>query len=173
MKQSHISPIPILVTIILIITFIICVMVFFLLQRNPAAFHNDTIQNTQESTEENNLGISMSVSEASSTGITIECIQTGGAPRGELSTIWYVLRDENGYVHNLSNTGEAPSFEHPIEKESTTILTIDWSNEYGELPNGTYKLVLFVEDVYGEFTGKPFEEDYRTVMKYDPIFIIF
>lgn len=173
MKQSHISPIPILVNIIFILIIIICTMVFSLLQRNPTVIQENTTQNTQESAEQDSLGISLRILNASPTGLTIECTQSGGTVRGELRTSWYVLRDDNGYVRNLANTGEAPGFEHPIKTDSTTLLTMDWTDEYGELPSGTYKLVLFVEDVYGEFTGKPFEEDYRTVMKYDPIFIIF
>lgn len=145
-------------------------MVFILLRRNPVAFHGDAIQSTQSSIERNSLGISVRILETSATGLTMECTQSGGTVRGELRTSWYVLRDDNGYVRNLANTGEAPGFEHPVRKESTTLLTIDWTEEYGELPSGTYKLLLFVEDVYGEFTT--FEEDYRTVMKYDPIFTI-
>lgn len=145
-------------------------MVFTLLQRNPTAFQEDTAQNTQESAEQDSFGITLRILNASATGLTMECTQSGGTVCGELSTSWYVLRDNNGYVRNLANTSEAPGFEHPIRKENITLLTIDWTEEYGELPSGTYKLVLYVEDVYGEFTT--FEEDYRTVTKYDPIFTI-
>lgn len=170
MKQTHINPIPILVSIILIVTFVICIMIFFILQRNPAAFYEDTSQNTQESADQDSFGISLRILNTSPTGLTMECTQSGGTVRGELSTSWYVLRDNNGYVRNLANNGEAPGFEHHIRKESITLLTIDWTEEYGELPSGTYKLVLFVEDIYGEFTT--FEQDYRTVMKYDTMFTI-
>ena len=96
-------------------------------------------------------GLTLSVKNVTSTGLTLVCTQSGGNPTGELMTgepyRLITLVDET-----WKNVEELPlpegvdgrawnSIGYPISKSETREFEINWEWMFGELPEGTYRLI--------------------------------
>lgn len=101
-------------------------------------------------------GITTEVTEVTPTGITFNCIQSGGQQIGELKTNLYMLdsKTEERAVTNGVN-------EVVIERDATTTITLDWSETCGELPSGTYILNFEVRDNYDESQVHPLMRNFH------------
>ena len=116
-------------------------------------------------------GVTLTVEDITSTGLTIVCTQSGGEAKGELQTgSWYVIQQlENGMWKKVMYTeidesqvgwtGEAWC----IPANSTVEWVVDWSWLYGSLPKGQYRIGKEIMDftetgkydeavIYAEFT---------------------
>ena len=90
-------------------------------------------------------GLTFSVSNVTPTGMVLTCTQADGDYSGQLSTgeSYYLERQTDSGWEIVSKTNDEYVFQGAgieISRDSVHIWTIDWSNIYGELSPGTYKL---------------------------------
>jgi len=90
-------------------------------------------------------GLSLSVKDVTSTGVTLVCTKEGGNPTGELmcGTDYRLLVSENGIWKNVPTVIENYGWDdlgYRISEEQETEFPISWEWLYGELPAGTYRL---------------------------------
>lgn len=121
-------------------------------------------------------GLSFEVVDATPTGITINCTQSGGQQIGTLETEFYHIytEDYQDSAPQLSDAGTAeerqPNFTIPSDTKSQ--FTVDWSQIYGELPSGNYIFSLYIQDVFDETQVHPLMKDFGTRQTYDITFVI-
>ena len=90
-------------------------------------------------------GITLTVEDITSTGLTIVCTQSGGKPTGRLQTgSWFILETwtkENGWKEvplfmEVAWTEEAWS----IPQNDSTLWEVNWEWLYGVVPSGKYRI---------------------------------
>lgn len=100
---------------------------------------------------ENLLGLTLSVKDVTNTGLTLVFQQSGGEATGELETgsDFYLEKrvDEawervEAQISQIDWTTEA----YLIGTDASTEMKTDWSYLYGELPEGSYRIVKNVMD---------------------------
>lgn len=121
---------------------------------------------TGERTDLEDWGLSFSLATASSTGITIECRQSGGQQIGQLSVDWYFLSNENGFVAQMDTSAVSPTCDITLNMNGNTTITLDWTDVYGQLPSGTYQLTLNIVDHFEEADVHPLMHDYHDWQQY-------
>ena len=101
-------------------------------------------------------GLTMKAEDVSKTGLTLTFEQVDGAVTGELSTgaeysldklensKWIVI-DYADPEADVAWTQEA----YMIKTGDTTSMDIDWTNIYGELKPGSYRVVKMIQDFRG------------------------
>ena len=101
-----------------------------------------------------NWGIDLQVTNITSSGLTIECMQSGGNPTGELQTgSYYVVqkKTDSGWealeyiIDNVGWTEEA----WMILENETVSWDVDWEWCYGKLPEGDYRIGKEIVDFRG------------------------
>lgn len=113
------------------------------------------------------LGIRLSVSNATATGLTLICAQAGGRPTGTLQTgrPYWLEKEANGEwkaikpLQDLIWTSEA----FLINMNEKTEWSLNWSHIYGTLPAGTYRIGKKMMDFRG--TGDYDEQAYYAEFK--------
>lgn len=123
-------------------------------------------------------GLNFTVTEADSSGITIECTQSKGQQIGDLVTDFFsvVQRsiDDSGKITETRvKNGSAetvPSF--LINMDDTTEISIDFSSMYGELPAGDYAVYFLIRDEYNKDTVHPLMRNYYDQQLFDVPFTI-
>ena len=90
-------------------------------------------------------GVTFSVSNVTPTGMVLTCTQADGDYSGQLATNvgYYLERQTDSGWEIVSKTNDEYVFQGAgieISRDSVHSWTIDWSNIYGELSPGTYKL---------------------------------
>ena len=138
--------------------------------------HDDSLsgEDMQESKDpisgEEVWGIRLRVADVTPTGLTLICEQSGGNPTGELQTgpMFWLERHVDGEWKNVEqrqfgeDTDVVYAFEdiaYILRKGSSRIWRIKWSNLYGDLPDGKYRIGKRITDFRG--TG-----DYDTRIYY-------
>lgn len=121
-------------------------------------------------------GLDFDAEEATSTGLTINCTQSGGQQIGELEVdynyrLYSVAEDQTAPVPGLQGTVNytpetLPSPIAKIRKDATTRFTIDWTEEYGALESGTYRINLSVKDIFSEAQVHPLMKNYYDSQSY-------
>lgn len=100
-------------------------------------------------------GLTFELSDITSHSATVTCTQSGGQQIGQLEVRSYTLHpDTKGIV-------DAPKYETEIAMDGTCQFTVDWSDTYGDLPSGTYRLYLWVYDIYDESQLHPLMDDFQ------------
>lgn len=101
-------------------------------------------------------GLSLSVENVTSTGLTFVCTQSGGDAIGDLTAGSYyslIVQEEDGWyrVPYVFPEDEVcwNSLAYNI-KGNTTKWDIDWEWLYGKLPSGTYRILKTITDEGGE-----------------------
>lgn len=109
----------------------------------------------------NDWGLTFEAVAADSTSLTIDCTQSGGQQLGALTVdhYWIYLLDDAGDM--FDDKGQSiiypPGYTNPdhgnhfgplpdIPREADTRFTLNWSELYGELPEGRYTMHLSVRD---------------------------
>lgn len=92
-----------------------------------------------------NWGLTFSVNNVTPTGMVLTCTQADGDYSGQLATgeSYYLDRQTDSGWEIVSKTDDEYAFQGmdiEISRDSVHSWTIDWSNIYGELSPGTYKL---------------------------------
>lgn len=130
---------------------------------------NETASSTEEQTADDNaaesaegeiyeakipeLGLSLKVTDPSNEGATLVWKQKGGDVTGDLEfakAYKIEVFDGSGWVEVEMEADIAfEDIAMSISKDGTTEYELDWSSVYGELPAGTYRVVMTVNDYRG------------------------
>lgn len=118
-------------------------------------------------------GLTFEAVEATSTSLTINCTQSGGQQLGDLTAdqYWIYTRDSEGNHEVLQHLDDFQGFDQwqpksPILKDTTTKITLDWTNFYGELPKGNYAMHLTINDEFDSTKIHSLMEDYQDRLGY-------
>ena len=113
---------------------------------------SDKVHNKTDGAENwaEDWGITLSVRDASTTGLTLVCSQSGGIAEGSLETgsEYWLEKNENGNWVEVKTQNEAVwnMMAYLIPSNTTTEWTVDWSWLYGELSAGTYRISKTIVD---------------------------
>lgn len=100
-------------------------------------------------------GLTFELSDITSHSATVTCTQSGGQQIGQLEVRCYTLYPDTKGIIN------PPKFETEIAMDGTCQFSVDWSETYGDLPSGTYRLYLWVYDIYDESQLHPLMDDFQ------------
>lgn len=99
------------------------------------------------------LGLTLKVNDPTATGATLVWKQKGGNATGSIEfSKAYRIERFDGTKWTLVDIDDDVAFEDiamNIEEDGTTKYELDWSSVYGELPSGTYRIVMTVNDYRG------------------------
>ena len=98
-------------------------------------------------------GLTFELSDITSHSATVTCTQSGGQQIGQLKIDGYYIAPEAGT--------DTPDCEVEIAMDGTCQFSVDWSETYGDLPSGTYRLYLWVYDIYDESQLHPLMDDFQ------------
>ena len=117
-------------------------------------------------------GLEFEVIEASSTGISLTCTQSGGQQIGALFIDGYEPGSEMFIVERLDGNPYVGEYTLDIQMEGSTEISIDWNDVYGELPGGEYQLNLHIFDKFTEDQVHPLMDDFHDWQVYTVPFTI-
>lgn len=124
---------------------------------------DETAKNDQSTVEliqtDDSWGIALSSTDVSNTGLTLICSQNGGEITGELQTgeKYWIEEKVDGKWQELS-TPEKPIWQdlsYTIKMQNLTQWDIQWSDLYGILPQGEYRIGKEIQDFRG---GSDYDE---------------
>ncbi len=124
---------------------------------------DETAKNDQSTVEliqtDDSWGIALSSTDVSNTGLTLICSQNGGEITGELQTgeKYWIEEKVDGKWQELS-TPEKPIWQdlsYIIKMQNLTQWDIQWSDLYGTLPQGEYRIGKEIQDFRG---GSDYDE---------------
>lgn len=107
------------------------------------------------------LGLHLTAEAAAADGLTLCCRRSGGMAKGKLMTgeAYFLEREISGRWETVSMKTEAAweDVAYEIEADKTIRWKIDWSELYGELPDGKYRIGKEIDDltaagVYDSYT---------------------
>ncbi len=118
-------------------------------------------------------GLSFEITEVSPTGMTIRCTHSGGQQIGQLEATGYCL-SSNGLFLLLNDGFEfSPPMDNVVLKEDdVTEFTLDWTEPYGQLSSGEYRIMLYVHDVYDESQKHPLMRNFYDTQIYNLDFTV-
>ena len=129
-----------------------------------------TDEETGVAIDREDWGLTFDVTETTPTSITLDCTQSGGQQIGELQIDYYyniysVVDGQTMLVPSLQGTMTYTEETLPppiadIKQDGSTRFTIDWTEKYGELDSGEYKIKLSVNDIFDESQVHPLMQDY-------------
>ena len=120
-------------------------------EQNTETQENKNEPEIFENAEQDDWGITLSVTDVTPTGLTVVFKQSGGNPTGELMTgSYYRLENKDkelAYIveGDIAWTAEA----YMIQKDGETQMQANWEWLYGTLEPGNYRLIKQVSDFRG------------------------
>ena len=120
-------------------------------EQNTETQENKNEPEIFENAEQDDWGITLSVTDVTPTGLTVVFKQSGGNPTGELMTgSYYRLENKDkelAYIveGDVAWTAEA----YMIQKDGETEMQVNWQWLYGTLEPGTYRIFKGVTDFRG------------------------
>lgn len=115
-------------------------------------------------------GLTFTAVEATATTVTVHCQQTGGQQIGQLSVDWFYLISPDVAIPDTGYTAERG--QSPLCMGGETTFTLDWTEAYGELPPGKYRVTLNIRDHFDESQVHPLMQDFHDLQFYDVEFTI-
>lgn len=114
-------------------------------------------------------GLAFELVDATDSGITVSCTQSGGQQIGQL-----VITDYTVYTYGKEqlDNGNAMAYSMEIPMDGSCQFTIDWSETYGTLASGNYRLNLWVSDNYDASQIHPLMDNFRDWYVFDVEFTI-
>lgn len=112
-------------------------------------------------------GLSLELIEASPSDLTFKVRQSGGQHIGNLVTDMFSL-----YCITTETDVYSTTKEFSIENSGTTVVSLNWEDECGKLPSGTYSLVFGISDIFTEEQRHPLMLDYHDWQTYGLEFTI-
>ena len=113
-------------------------------------------------------GITLEIVEISPTSITLNCAQSGGQQIGQLHMYAYSISGNQGPIDEPVMV----DYSTDLQMNSTTELVFDWSELYGSLPSGEYRLIIALQDVYDFDQVHPLMVNYTDYQDYEVTFSI-
>ena len=115
-------------------------------------------------------GITFELVSCDANGVVLRFEQTGGQHIGELVLYMYmILSEADGvFIDPIveHNPYEVPVPYMTIANNAVTEYRLDWEQEYGSLPSGTYRILLTLEDRYDPEQVHPLMVNYRDMQDY-------
>lgn len=119
-------------------------------------------------------GLTFEAVEAAATSVTLNCTQSGGQHIGELEVDYYyniysMADDQAVPLHSIQGSVISENTPPPlavIKPEDTTRFTIGWTERYGALDSGEYRIRLTVNDIFDESQVHPLMRDFHTSQGY-------
>lgn len=133
---------------------------------------NFTDPATGQRTDLEDWGLTFDIQDVTPTGVTIQCKQTGGQQIGQLSIDWYYLFNTDGIELAGNADPQAPGCNVKLNMGGETTLTLDWTEPYGQLPSGNYRLTLNIIDHFDPEQVHPLMQDFHDWQVYDIEFSI-
>ena len=87
--------------------------------------------------------------------------------RSVSDTEGYHLADADGFIETLDASAHIPNLSVMLQRDGETLLTMDWTDVYGELPSGEYLVGIHVYDKFTESQVHPLMTDYHDWQVYD------
>ena len=133
-------------------------------EQNTETQENKNEPEIFENAEQDDWGITLSVTDVTPTGLTVVFTQSGGNPTGELMTgSYYRLENKDkelAYIveGDVAWTSEA----YMIQKDGETEMQANWEWLYGTLEPGTYRIFKGVMDFRGpgDFDEKEYSAEF-------------
>lgn len=121
-------------------------------------------------------GVHFTVLDATPNALTLECNQSGGQQIGDLVIEYYYIENsETGIavspLKRITNT-ESYQPKSAIPRNAISVITIDWTDIYGDLPEGSYLMRLRIVDKFTPEQVHPLMQDFYDLQGYDIPFII-
>lgn len=131
------------------------------------------LMTTYNDIDREDWGLTFEVVETTSTSLIIDCTQSGGQQIGDLIAdhYWiYTLDSEGnqGEIQHLDNIHDFDQWQPKpsILKDTTTRITLDWTNIYGKLPKGNYAMHLSINDEFDPANVHPLMENFQDSLAY-------
>lgn len=134
--------------------------------------YTDFYNNDGNRLDREDWGLDFEISAIMPKGITLNCIQSEGQQIGTLVLDGFTLRQDNHHISRLNGSAELSDLDITILSDSSTDITIDWTEDYGELPAGEYLIILHIRDIFDETQVHPLMEDFHDWQMYDLTFVI-
>lgn len=128
--------------------------------------HIDYYNENHQRLDREDWGLSFNILDVTDSGIKLQCTQSGGQQIGELQIGWFYLTMSGEYIDSSTNEWLTESDYILIPENTTTEIYLDLSKSYGELPDGTDGIVLFVHDIFDEEQVHPLMMDYHDLQSY-------
>lgn len=112
-------------------------------------------------------GLTWEVVDVTPSNVTLSAVQSGGFLRGQLQYVGFLILNSDGIAPEVLDqraTGSQPTW---LETNGSTRVELDFTEAFGELPSGSYTLLLKVEDVYDKAQVYPLLNGLRTVQFYE------
>ena len=112
-------------------------------------------------------GLTWEVVDVTPSNVTLSAVQSGGFLRGQLQYVGFLILNSDGIAPEVLDqraTGSQPTW---LETNGSTRVELDFTDEFGELPSGSYTLLLEAEDVYDKTQVYPLLNGLRTVQFYE------
>lgn len=138
------------------LTLLTCLLMGCQQANETAKDHQTTVELIQT---DDSWGIVLSATDISNTGLTLVCSQNGGEITGELQTgeKYWLEEKVDGQWQELS-IPEKPVWQdeaYTIETQNLTQWDIQWTNLYGTLSQGEYRIGKEIQDFRG---GSDYDE---------------
>lgn len=127
---------------------------------------------TGQRTDLEDWGLTFQTISASANEISVHCEQSGGQQIGQLSVDWYSLTCFSAEVPELKASPYSPLCNVALNMNGETSFTLDWTEEYGPLPSGKYRITFHVIDHFEESDVHPLMQDYHDWQAYNLEFTI-
>lgn len=116
-------------------------------------------------------GLSFTMKEATPTGVKIQCTQKEGQQLGTLKVWAATVYNKTGTIAQ-SITAPGENLDIQLNMNGDTELTMDWTKNIEELPQGDYAIRLYIEDVYEEAAVNPLTRNFHDKQTYDVDFTV-
>ena len=122
-------------------------------------------EETYQRIDREDWGVIFEILEITPESVTVRTTQSGGQQIGVLNI---TLLNIYGNIDYVASTGGADAFERiPLKMDDMTEFTINWSDTYGQLNAGEYRLAFEVTDVYESEDVHPLMRDYYDIQVYE------
>lgn len=112
--------------------------------------------------DQEDWGLTFEITNVSNTGLTVVCTQNGSSQQiGELNLGGFHVSKDNVYLTRLDKSGETPPLDVHLKRENSTVVEIDWTEFFGELPSGEYTISLSIFDIFDKSQLHPLMDDFH------------
>lgn len=128
-------------------------------------------RHTTDPIDKEDWGLSFTMKEATPTGVKIQCTQKEGQQLGTLKVWAATVYNKTGTIAQ-SITAPGENLDIQLNMNGDTELTMDWTKNIVELPQGDYAIRLYIEDVYEETAVNPLTRNFYDKQTYDVDFTV-
>lgn len=129
-------------------------------------------EETSEYLDREDWGLTLESVNATPNSLTLQCTQNGGQQLGQLNIYQYLLSTDEANVVRTDGQHSVAFCDYAPKMGGNSELYIDWTENYGELPAGSYTITLFIRDVYEQASVHPLMRNFYDEQVYQIDFTI-